>query len=1635
MEHKKENIQIDGNNNITIKNIDGSSLQLSVNDTEQIIVLLEKWEKKRASANRDQKILLKRNIALLEKFSNDFFQALGREEFREDIARLTSRFIGRSEEIREIKDYIEATKEGMFFIFGSPGIGKSSLSAKVIDELQSEQLSLTEETIKVIPYFIRRGTESAQVNSLLSYLNRQVEDLLKTDLSIEKNTNDLRAGLHQRLKKAADYLYNKKIVLFIDGLDEGTDTNLLNHLLRNTYPNVLIVYSGRYTDEVENLYFQSRNLANFKELRLKGLPDKVVGDIIQKFTKKYFISETLNTQIISNSQGNPKYLELLELSLEKGIIQLSSNSDVPKFTEDFDNFYAPLIKSYTQHEFGNFILSCLYALSVAKDYLNTLQLRNILNLDQGDIGKAIFVLNEVLITITDSRNNKHYQLFHESLRDYLNHKEYYPLLESKYKITDYCQGWKTQRLNILKEYPAKYYPDHLFDLIHEEQDKQCKEELFGLAEDKAFVDLQIELTEQFYSSFDLYEKSIRVAVSDKSHEKAIQLSLRTVELYQRQEGGLGKIIQWSKSGQMEEIKKALSMLEAIPTEKKVKAYAVLLHHNLIGVNKGSRGQKEVCQKIVDHLDENLEKVSTVFKLFRYWYIIYRECKRIGINIPFLHKRIDFTLATEPNPNHENRWSYFQEFIYHADLSNDFELDFILEFFQLIPGADRTDSFGYGFSLFKNNLIFTARRLKETGALERIQRLEEITLHQIKKLGQIRSGAARIVSLGQAKSILVEIALLQDDETKAYAHWEAIHDTRPSVNMGLKVAKRYFELGNVEVGDRMIKKIINRGSRLLGDKTDGLKFLGQLAEFTDEIPSLNANTIHFLRKAFDMLQSSRIRGRELKAISKPLLKLRNLPAEDFEYFIGFVLQSKGLRYDFDGLEPKFIARLFENGGVQSLKSVSSNYRAVEFLDLLFPLYEQLVVDEKYTKTEDLLTYLRQQLDRLKEEFPSNIASGQEFRLKFKVGAINLSFDPAGMDLVQEALDIQDQNYVDNYIVMTTYVYAFPFVYQYGDKEIGAQLMKHAIESAVGELKSSELNLSKVIKGLVKIKKQKEALSLFQLMIDSTETDLYSKGLIEHFIKAGYEDQLSELRLNEDVLKALSYFVHDENKEQVYQMINNFHEVDLLQPEPIKILDKTDIEHAYYSGVLNYGGNESDMRKAKVRLKEEESLIRKKALKYLENENEQVLEMTESLGKGYRYIVYNAEDGEWEGVVVQDYYSNELKEKTSELGLYGDLALSLYKERGLDIVKAIPALATDPSETERIARLIALALLKDRKYIEAKDWILKELGGCDNVYFWQDVILGFSEDEQGINSAEAFLKNLEKCKDSNLAPKVLESYLDFVSKLILQQEFEKVSPYLDKIRALEKESEQARKKAESICGLVSHISLHKIPINSRDDLEAVLLSLSPGEERLLYELRNYAPWFLFYLGKYDEALSMAERIEDDFFKDFYVLVPMANQLIWRGALETAISFALQIEDDNNKVLPFEMAIEKLAEQGKISKAIRMLKKYPEFESEKVQIERIIDACQEKDLPIVKEFIFKELSKAPGEVRYTLWRYFLIKVAMFPHTIHNWIDQTLVNNLQNLDNLITILYLEHLVLPKTGVDSIGSEIRTLLDIGVEN
>jgi len=175
-----------------------------------------------------------------------------RAEFRERIEELTDIFEGREEEKDFLKEWIRTHDKGFLLIYGKPGIGKSAFIAEVFKELRKQNKRNNQYVL--IEYFIRRGTRYAKATKMLRHLNQRLKEAFNTKINLGQNEEELQDNLTNQLHQISSKEEKKKVVLFIDGLDEGEEANITSYLINEAYKNVVIIYGSRMTKEVETFY-------------------------------------------------------------------------------------------------------------------------------------------------------------------------------------------------------------------------------------------------------------------------------------------------------------------------------------------------------------------------------------------------------------------------------------------------------------------------------------------------------------------------------------------------------------------------------------------------------------------------------------------------------------------------------------------------------------------------------------------------------------------------------------------------------------------------------------------------------------------------------------------------------------------------------------------------------------------------------------------------------------------------------------------------------------------------------------------------------------------------------------------------------------------------------------------------------------------------------------------------------------------------------------------------------------------------------------------------------------------------------------------------------------------------------------
>ncbi|GKU24344.1 hypothetical protein CFOLD11_11700 [Clostridium folliculivorans] len=504
-------------------------------------------------------------------------------EFRERILELTELFKGRVKEKKNIREFIDSRDRGVLAIFGSPGIGKSALIAKIIRE-ENLNKSSEEKRIYQLEYFIRRGTIHARPDFMLDYLNRGVENFYKTDIPMGNSLEEKRVNLHLRLRTISEQLVDKKLVIFVDGLDEGIEGGILNHLITESYKNIIVVYSSRPVRESEIFY---RNIPyDYKDrFDIDGLNKEDIRAILYEVVNKYDLKEALINLICQKSQGNPLYIKLLCSKLETLGIQ---NFDESKLVDYIEDFYYEILCRLKETE--NLVLEGLYVIASASDYISEKQLEFILNISEKQSAYIISLLQEVLFENPHMENS--YQLFHESFREYLFKSNDISFTQARLKLIDYCRRWKEFLIykNYISSYTLKHFSKHLVEL-------ELYDELYSLTENSEYIEAQLKVTGQYESTFELYMNAYRIAKKNKEYERALKIGTSIGQLHIGISNSIKTVMSEIKLKD-KDIAGTIEKINDFTGWEKFVLYINLIHSKLFG-ELSIFNRKELLEKILE----------------------------------------------------------------------------------------------------------------------------------------------------------------------------------------------------------------------------------------------------------------------------------------------------------------------------------------------------------------------------------------------------------------------------------------------------------------------------------------------------------------------------------------------------------------------------------------------------------------------------------------------------------------------------------------------------------------------------------------------------------------------------------------------------------------------------------------------------------------------------------------------------------------------------------------------------------------------------------------------------------------------------------------------------------------------------
>ena len=398
-------------------------------------------------------------------------------DFAQRVEELTEVFKGRAEDLGRLLHFVGNEPRGFLMVWGGPGIGKSALLARFLQMLRwSPELRRSEGfgaesageapdvrlVYRTLEYFIRRGIDSTDnTDKLLDNLNTRLDRLFaehKWGIPIGRSTEERQYFLGERLRRASGLLQTQeRLVLLIDGLDEAEDSPFLLESLPKEVPaGILIVYASRDHPRVRDRVYRNLDRERKDEHRLSGLGEGEARAILAEYVSKYRIERDYLREVAQRSEGNPLYLKLLARGLIGGEFRLNDSAGLPRQMEEI--YERTLARISTEPG----VLRLLQLLAAARDRVSPRMANELLGLDISNdpAGTRLFpACAELLVEDTGTADVVDYQLFHESLRDYLRRRYREECQALEKALLGWCQDWnKTDRHG--RRYALRHLASH-----------------------------------------------------------------------------------------------------------------------------------------------------------------------------------------------------------------------------------------------------------------------------------------------------------------------------------------------------------------------------------------------------------------------------------------------------------------------------------------------------------------------------------------------------------------------------------------------------------------------------------------------------------------------------------------------------------------------------------------------------------------------------------------------------------------------------------------------------------------------------------------------------------------------------------------------------------------------------------------------------------------------------------------------------------------------------------------------------------------------------------------------------------------------------------------------------------------------
>ncbi len=542
------------------------------------------------------------------------------ETFRARVDALTEVFKGRLEMRATLRDFCQQGR-GTLVLWGGPGIGKSALLAQVFREVRagvdSDGERLQGDFPPLVEYFIRRGEGRDDPVSFLRYLCQRLDRIYGLKgMGMGSSLDEWREALERRLQALEDREGEaERLVLFVDGLDEGLEILPYIPQARSW---LAVLAAGRETEEVRAFYM-GRDAGTRDETRLGPLGSAEVRALVHDVVDKY--DPDLTTQYLDavqeRSQGNPLYLRLLCEQLFSGERRPGEAESLPR---QIGELYEEVLDRITRGGHDEDALRLLYLLAEARTSLSVSSVGAFLNINEQRARSAVNACMEVLYEDPMTPEVDDYQLFHESLREWLRANRESGCRAAQRRLADACCSWKDLEGEAVLHYALEFGAAHL-------RAGDDHERLWELLSDEEYRSRQAEELGHFGACYAAMQHGIEVhaARGGKTPEddaRLCWLALRAARFHRETHSALDRVFDQVRDGPIDDLKRiqrALDVFKVLEAEAFFKASLKLMW---IGADRqGAVPAASRCEAwprlILNSIEERLADRSEEFAWCRF----------------------------------------------------------------------------------------------------------------------------------------------------------------------------------------------------------------------------------------------------------------------------------------------------------------------------------------------------------------------------------------------------------------------------------------------------------------------------------------------------------------------------------------------------------------------------------------------------------------------------------------------------------------------------------------------------------------------------------------------------------------------------------------------------------------------------------------------------------------------------------------------------------------------------------------------------------------------------------------------------------------------------------------------------------